>query len=357
MLFNIEADRGAEIVAYLVPDNPAEPARLRVLGGGRVLWEGPANEMRAALVEAGRHRTGACGFRIGPALVAGLERHPDLELRCSSTDLCVWRRGADRPRLQRKVFRLETSLVRRVAFDAAMERLFQAWHVGVDRFGHETASQCFLQGPVASVYVSGRLHLPNYAYMIDRGFASLATIRDPYHELAERVIVLSGGRGPVGGHLVERDRMVYGPAIEALAGLDGADPDAVRRRFRRLGRESAAALSNPVARLLAATRPDELCGADAASTALRALSGFAVVAVDEAEGWFETAVADVLGAGVELGRSRAATEGMDALAAALIDVPVVEAMLEVDLEVHDAVAALLARVSPPKDGGADGSTA
>jgi hypothetical protein len=233
-------------------------------------------------------------------------------------------------------------------FDLAMEQLFQAWHVNIDRLGHETASQTFLLQGVRSVYLSGRLLVPNYAYAIDRGFETVVSLRDPYLELADRIAILSGARGPLGAHLGERDRMVFGPAIEALAGLDPADPEAVRRRFRRLERAAGAALSNPLARQLTTTRPDELCAGDAVAASLRALAGFAVVSADEADGFFERAVADLIG-GEPLPRHASPhAERIVATAAALTTVPAVEAMLEVDLEVYDALAPLLP--GAPADG-------
>jgi hypothetical protein len=345
MLFNVEEDRGDTIVAYLVPDNASETPRLVALSGGVALWEGPANEDRPALVAAGRHRTGRCGFRIGPAEIPDLALLADLVLADAASGLAIWRRGADAPRVPRRLFRLETGLAPMTGFDLAMEGLFRAWHVNIDRLGHETASQTFLLHGVDSVYLSGRLLLPGYAYLLDRGFEALAALRDPYVELAERAAILSGARGPLGLWLSERDRMTLGPAIEALAGLDPADPEALRRRFRRLDRAAGAALSNPLGRQLTTTRPDELCGGDAAAAGLRALAGFAVVGADEAEGFFEQAVADLIGAGPLPGRGDPHAGETLAIAATLAEVPAVEALLEIDLEIYDAVVPLLPGVA------------
>ncbi len=344
MLFNIEADTGGEIVGYLVPDSYEGTPRLTLVSGGRVLWQGEAGETRPALVASGRHATGLCGFRIGAAEVPGLAGLADAEIREPGTGLAIYRRRWGRPVVERRVFRLETRLSGSARFDRAMEPHFQAWHRQIDRLGAESVDQLFLLNG-ASSYASGRLQVPAHAALADGSVTVLALLRDPFEELADRLAVLSGARGPVARHLSLRERMALFPAIEALDGVDATCPRALRRLFRRLPAEAAAALSNPVTRQLTVADPGGLCAPGAVAAALRALAGFEVVSIAELPGQFEAAAAGVLGIAPPAPERDPHRGEIAPAADALARISTVEAMLECDLEVYASVSAVFERLA------------
>lgn len=348
MMFNAEYDAGSEIVGYVVPDDADSTTCIRVFGEEGLLWAGPADEPRPALVTAGRHLTGLCGFRIGTDRIPDLAQRQEIVIREASGGLTVYRRTAE-PTLGRRVLRLETRLAGRPDLDAAFGRHFRAAYADIDRLGHETASQTFQLHGIASVYLSGRLHVPAYAYLIDQGFEVTAAIRDPFEELADRIVMLAAPEHAAGHRLSDRDRLIFGPVIEALEAVAVPDPAAVRRLFRRLDRRLGAILSNPLTRQLTRARPDELCSGDAASAALRTLAGLDLVVPEDGLGLVESATAIWLGVPAPGARHAAPEPASAALADMLADLPAVEAMLEFDLEVHHAVvgAAVEAVEAPP----------
>ena len=335
MLFNAEYDAGAEIVGYVVPDDADSTAIIRVFGDDGLLWAGAADEPRPALVAAGRHLTGLCGFRVGPEQIADLAERSEITIREAASGLLVYRRTAH-PFANRRVLRLETRLAGQPDLDAGLARYFRAAYTNIDRLGHETASQTFLLNGIASIYLSGRLHVPPYAYLIDQGFEVMTAIRDPFEELAERITILATPEYAAGHWLSERDRLIFGPVIETLGSISVNDPTAVRRLFRRLDRGLGAILSNPLTRQLTRTRPDELCSGDAASAALRTLSGFDLVVPDDGGALSASAAAAWLGVPSSSPHANAQTAG-NSLSDTLADLTSVEAMLEFDLEVHHAV--------------------
>ena len=74
MLFSIEADRGDQIVGYVVPDDYSASPTLRITQSGIEIAELACREARPSLVAAGRHATGLCGFTVDDLIV------PDLAL-------------------------------------------------------------------------------------------------------------------------------------------------------------------------------------------------------------------------------------------------------------------------------------
>ncbi|MGF1446553.1 MAG: hypothetical protein ACFBRM_10180 [Pikeienuella sp.] len=351
MLFNVEADQGHEIVGYLVPDSFTDIPRLALFSRGQMLWAGQAAEPRPALVASGRHRTGQCGFRIGPTAVPDLAQRGDVELRCMATGLTIYRRFAGRPVVARRVFRLETRCVPLTRFDRELEPFFQAWHPQIDRYGAETIDQLFLLNGRGSSYASGRLQVPGHGALADGSVAVLLLLRDPFEELAERLSVLSGARGPVARHLPLRERLALAPAIEAVRSVDLAAPRALRRAIRRLDEAAAAALSNPLTRQLTRPVPGELCAADAVATALRTLSSFDLVSVADLPGYFETGVGALLGVPAPLPIRDPHAAEIGEIADTLSRIGAVEAMLECDLEVYASASGVFERLAA---GGAQG---
>lgn len=345
MLFNVEVDSGSELIGYLVPDSFSNTADLAAIGHGQVLWTGTTSEPRDALVTSGRHATGLCGFRIGPNEVPGLPELGDLELRDLGTGLTFYRRAWGRSLVEGHFFRLETRLLPLRNLDLELEPHFQVWHSNAEHLSAETINQLFLLHGVSSSFSSGRVNVPAHSGLTDGSVQVMALLRDPFEELAERLIALSGAFGGADRFLTARERIALHPALEALDQVDTLDPRTLRRFFRKVDPSVAAALSNPLTRQLSATTPGDLCAPGAVAAALRALSGFDVVAINEMPGYFEAA----LGALLEIApprpaqtlRGSAVTEIADQLAA----ISTVEALLECDLEVYASASGVFERLA------------
>ena len=125
MLFNIERDEGNRIVGYVVPDTFSGTAAIRITDGQRDLLVLQCLEERAALVAAGRHATGQCGFTIDETLVADLSRQEGLEIYDNETNILIYRRRPPTEVIQKRVFRLETHLIPLWRLDDRIERHFQ----------------------------------------------------------------------------------------------------------------------------------------------------------------------------------------------------------------------------------------
>lgn len=276
MLFNVERDEGTRVVAYVVPDAGGTTPSIVVSSGGRALLELAANDRHQHLVDVGRHATGQCGFVIDETLVPGLAETVDLEIVEATSGLLVYRRRPPAT-LDHRIFRLETHLLPLSRLDDGLKDRFQSWYKGIDRYGRETSTQVFCMNGTSSSYVSGRLLYRNYETHLSRGVTSVTVLRDPYHELAERLLLLKTIGSRASDILGPRDAISFQPVIEALAEYEDFG-DAFRKRFfRKAPRQILAALSNPLVRLLTAQTPDEQAGHQSVAAALDALAGFEII--------------------------------------------------------------------------------
>lgn len=294
MLFNVDQDEGHKIVAYVVPDSGGTTPSVVLRAGGKEVLRLEANNTLPTLVDAGRHSTGLCGFIIDETLVPGLASFDDLEVVEASHDVLVYRRrpaGAT----DMQLFRFETHLLPLWRVDEAVKSQFQFWYKGIDRFGRETANQVFNINKSDSKYISGRLQYKNYEFYLAKGIKTVGILRDPYCELAERLILLKNIGSRAEEILGERDAMIFAPVIEALAEWETFDETFCKRFFRRAPPDVSVILSNPLVRQLTGATPDEMPNQAAVATALDSLASFELVGLRSQGNGFAEGLADMLG--------------------------------------------------------------
>jgi hypothetical protein len=333
MLFNIENDSGDCLIGYIVPDTLGGIPDIEVLSGNRLLLSMPANEVREALITAGRHESGRCGFRIGAESIEGLAGLDDLVIVEKSTGLRIYRRP--RPgQIARKILRLETSLFPFVTLDNQIGRFFQYAEKGLERFGLETVTQMFMLHAVPSVYLSGRIAYGTYAAHIEEGFDVLCLVQDPYDEFAERLIILAKLSEIGAQYLGPRDGARMAPAIEFAASLDLDHHAALRRALRAMPADVASLLSNPLVRQFTATTPDDMPGPAAVATTLDILSRCAAVSTrTDGDGFIEMIGAH-LGIDTETLPVIRPFPKVGPCAQALREMRIIDHLIEADLEVY-----------------------
>jgi hypothetical protein len=339
VLFNIEHDAGDRVVGYCVPDGFSAIPRLRVCASGRVLLCMEANEPRLALVTAGRHETGLCGFTIDESKVPRLAALPDLEVYDDETDILIYRR-AHEGFIRRKVVRVETQLFPLWRLDDAIRGRFQHSVRGVEMLGRETVTQLLLLNQIESSYLAGRFLYRNYEMYLASGFDVVSLIQNPYDELAERLLVLREiGRSEVAsGILGPRDAMVYAPVIAFARNLPLDNPRDLKRALRSMPGEVAARLANPLVRQLSASTPDEMPNGAAVAVSLLALSSFKLVGLRHAPDQAVACLAEMLALDDRRLPIPAPFGTVSPLAALMREIGSLEVLLENDLEVYHHVA-------------------
>lgn len=295
MLFNLQDDVGSKISVYVVPDSAGSIPSVRVRSEGVELAVLSANEEILALVKAGRHVNGMCGFVIDDSIVANLESYADLEITEAETGVLVYRRPLPRTVPDMNLFRFESHLLPLWRIDDALKDQFQYWYKGVDRFGLETSTQVFCLNAVTSSFVSGRLLYKNYEFYLSKGITTVAMLRDPFDELAERLILLKNIGARSEELLGARDAITFAPVIQSLSEYDLMDELFCKRFFKRASDEVLMPLVSPLVRQLSASTPDEIPNHASVAAALDVLSTFDLIGLRSASVDFRDGLAELLG--------------------------------------------------------------
>ena len=346
MLFNLQQDQGAQLSVYVVPDAGGTVPSVRLRSEGRELLVLRANQEIPALVQAGRHSTGLCGFSIDESLVPDLAGYTDLEVTEAETELLVYRRPIPDVIPDTNLFRLEAHLLPLWRIDEALKTKFQYWYKGIDRFGLETSTQVFCLNACTSSYVSGRLLYKNYEFYLTKGIRTVAMLRDPFDELAERLILLKNIGARAEQILGARDALTFAPVIESLAEYETLDEAFCKKYFRRASDEAITALANPIVRQLTAGTPDEMPNQSSVAAALDVLSSFELIGLRSASADFHQGLAELIGVAEAELPVVAEYPRVIELGASLRGNGTAESILEKDLELHHLVETAFTAAGP-----------
>ena len=299
MLFGIEVDSGSYVACYLVPDTGGTVPTIQISSDGVELAKMQANDVRQAVVAAGRHATGLCGFVIDEAIVPGLSAFANLEIVDAGSGILVYRRAQPEFLSDTKIFRLETHLLPLWRIDDALKNRFQFWYKGIDRLGRETSEQVFCINNGQSSFISGRLLVKSVEFYLTKGFRSVVIFRDPHDELAERLVVLKNITERTMELLGARDALTFEPVINYLADFEHFDSASVKRLFRKAPEEVLGPLSSPFVRQLTAATPSDRVSKASIAPALQVLSDFEIIGLRSQASEFSHALADMVGVSPE----------------------------------------------------------
>ncbi len=343
MLFGVEEDQGSTIKLYVIPDSGGTAAAVRFKSKGVELATMTANVQRPEVAASGRH-SGLCGFHIGDDIIPDLGSHSDLEIVDAATGLIMYRRPTTGMVTDATVFRLETHLLPLWRIDDALQPHFQYWYKGIDRQGLETSTQIF-NIKSRSLFVSGRLLVKNFEYYLTQNIKAVAMFRDPYDELAERLIILKNVGAQAEDLLGPRDTLTFAPVIADLQEVERFDEPSMKRFFRRASTETFSALANPIVRQITASTMDELPTSGSVATALGSLAAFEIVGLRSEATDFSHGLCQMLGLDEDTVPVMAEYSRVTELGARLREIRDVELLLERDLELYSHIATAFASLS------------
>ena len=347
MFFSIDEDKGTVVSGWIAPDNPVQSARVLVCAPGRPEIEILAANPRPDIKDMGIHTTGAVGFRIDAKTVKDLAKLKDLEIVEAESRLLLYRRFRKGEHIERRLSLFDSSVMPQIQIVKDVGRHFAMSYPSSERYPLETMLVLINNYFSKSIFISGRPSYQRYASALEgAGYVRAALLRDPFEELAERLLFidwLSKSRQSIlGPSLLSGVRPLVELAHELAQGAGKDDRRALTGRFRAAKPDERRAIASPMTRQFACEGPDDEPQYRHVAIALDRLAGFQTVGLRERYGLFATLLGHELGVTLDL-KEPTPFPGARDFAAQLREVPVVVDMLEADVALHayvrDALAA------------------
>jgi hypothetical protein len=258
MLFHLEEDNRGGVFGWVLPDNPTAIPTIKVLKADGSSFEVKANILRTDLSDRGLHETGMIGFNLEKSShPEALENLDEIEIRETATNVLIFRRYRKDLHLAQKLFRFELRAMPDPQLEKLFAQRFTYFYGAAQRYPQDTAFG-IVNNPVAkSLYISGHPNYQQYEPLLkERGYKIVSLIRNPYEEMAERLLfaryALSSNLPPfVADHLFGLE-----PLIEIAKNIKFDDIASLRAAFAALTEPQRLALSNPLVRTLACTVDD-----------------------------------------------------------------------------------------------------
>lgn len=251
MFFNIDADTGRSISGWLAPDNPSATPRLVIVIPGRADIEVEAGLPRPDVRELGIHSTGLIGFSIGASLIPDLHTLDDVTLLEAQTGMPIYRRFQIGRHLERKLMLFDASLMPQRRILASMGARFALNYPSSERNSLETMIVLINNHMAKSALISGRSNFNRYSgYLVNAGYMRAAILRDPFEELAERIMFLHLLTKSEAAHLAPNFVTGVEPLVDFARDLPLSDHRALLLAFRRLNDDQKLALNSPMVRML-----------------------------------------------------------------------------------------------------------
>jgi hypothetical protein len=292
MIFNIHHDSGDRVCGTVIPDTYSAVCRVRVSATGGEVVTFPTDELNQGVRDLGLHETGLVNFSLTEEKLPGLSTFRDLELHEADSNLLLYRRFQP-GMIAQKFLRLETQLLPLWRLDEAVKVRFQQYYREIEVLGRSGTTQIFHLSQ-DSIYASGRILIKNFMFCVDKGFKFIVMVRDPYEELAERLLVMNkiekGGVNPLG----ERELMNLREAIEYAGSLPLDDEKAFTRALRRMPMDVALALANPIVRQFSTSTLDEQPSRGGVATALDVMAQSALVGLRAESKQFADALSELV---------------------------------------------------------------
>lgn len=334
MLFHIDVDNGKVVFGWLIPDNPGDTPEFVAEVPGEKPVTFRANVVRPDIRDLGLHPTGQVGFAIDAQLVPGLDETTPLTVFEAENNLPIYRRPVFDQNIDKKLLFFDIGTMPQIKMLRKMMQRFTLGYPMVDRFPLETVVAIISNNYVPSLLAVGQ---PSWqrinGVVLERGFITMALLRNPYEELAERLLFLSylGRRttSPSTSSIFSR-HMALMPIVEAM---DSNDKKELLSAFRRLSTEQRRLLRSPMTSTFACT-PDEEPQRRNVSIALDQLAQFDLVGIRDHFHAFRTLADELIGVPVFEDVELETLPRTEELAQQLADIGIVADILDEDVALY-----------------------
>jgi hypothetical protein len=330
MFFNIDVDEGSAIRGWLALDNPSVIPTLIVLIPDREEIRLEANVMRHDIRELGIHNTGQVGFEVNQRLVEGLDQIDDITIVEAESRLPIFRRFQMDRHIEKKLFLFDGSAIPQRTINRELSRQFTLLYFNSERFSLETMLVIINNHFTRSILISGRSNFNRYSpFLNNAGYIRAALLRDPFEELAERLLFLKLlGKSEV-SNLLGMYTNGFQSLLELARDLPLNDQRTMTAAFRSITDEQREAIKSPMTRMLGCNF-DESPEHRHVPIALENLATMDVVGTRALFGPFKHLLGGILGVDVLGDATPTCFPSISNLAASLSRIGIVADLLEHD---------------------------
>ncbi len=344
MFFSIDDDLGDTIVGWLLPNNPANTPSIVVHldAAHRVIVD--AFVHRPEMKSAGLHNTGLCGFVLNELNCPGIGGAGELEIRDGEDNVLIYRRRRGVDLVNGKFLRLETQLFRSSSLDEEFFNRFHMSYKALELLPEETTRQIVTLPFTNSIFASGRILWREWEPALRYwGFKIGILLRNPFEEMAERLLILKWASTPEAASTANALIPVLQTCAGAVRNINLADVAALEALLSSPSDELRALLYNPLVNQLAAPNGFDPPPSPAAAAALDSLAAIDAVGLRDDPDSFLTLVGALLDlpqtfSSVSLSASRAVIGFADVLRS----MPAANALIDQDLQVYTEARRVLA---------------
>ncbi|OMQ42883.1 hypothetical protein [Ensifer sp. 1H6] len=280
MYFAIDTDQGHTIAGWIVLDNPSAVPELVIKIPGRESIPFRANVLRPDLKDHGLHSTGLAGFQIDRSVIDDLSDIPQLTLVEVETNLPIFRRNVYGAAVAKKVLLMEVGTFPQVRMLKEIMGLFDLTYPAVERFSLETTSS-IIGSHAQSLFISGYPSWQRHGSLLrERGFLTAAILRDPFKELAERLLTLAHMKKWSKNASLHPIMKHHAVLLDIVENMDFQDEKSLLAAFRGLSPEQYNLLRSPMTAAFGCY-PEEEVQRRNVSIALDNLSHFDLVGTRE----------------------------------------------------------------------------
>lgn len=338
MYFHVDQDTGSYIAGWLITDNPGDVPELSIRIPNRKEITFSANVFRPDLRELGMHSTGQAGFLVDYQHVPDLADVQDISLVEPESGITIYKRFNASQHIDKKLLFVDVSGFPQIKMTRQLMAFFTQTYPVVERLPLETITGLLSLTNIRSIFIAGNLNWQRHGEIAkERGFITAALLRDPFEEMAEKLLFLSQAlkqpenvrASPTIGRFI--------PLLPYLEGVDLNDSRSILATFRKIPNEVRRIVKSPMTATFGTT-PDEQLQRRNVSIALDSLAQFNVVGLRSKFEIFCAMLDEFAGAPITATADLSVLPGTTELAGRLSSIGVIADLLDEDIALYSLAA-------------------
>lgn len=334
MYFHVDQDAGSYIAGWLITDNPGEVPELSIRIPNRKEITFSANVFRPDLRELGMHSTGQAGFLVDYQHVPDLADVQDISLVEPESGITIYKRFNPNQHIEKKLLLVDVSGFPQIKMTRQLMSSFTQAYPVVERLPLETITGLLSLTNIRSIFVAGSPNWQRHGEIArERGFITAALLRDPFEEMAEKLLFLSQALRQPENIRASPAIGRFMPLLPYLENVDLNDARSILATFRKIPNEVRQIVKSPMTATFGAT-PDEQLQRRNVSVALDNLAQFNVVGVRSKFEVFCAMLDEYLGTPIMATVELSALPGVTELASRLGSIGVIADLLDEDIALY-----------------------